>query len=43
MSKSTGQLFEKRIVLKYIADGGKCPITGDEMSENDLIDVLGTV
>ena len=41
VSKSTGQLYEKKIVLKYIADGGKCPVTGGDLPESDLIDVLG--
>ncbi len=41
VSTKTGQLFEKRLVMKYIADGGKCPINGDDLYESDLIEVKG--
>lgn len=39
VSNKSGLLFEKRIVQKYIADGGKCPATGEDMNEIDLIAV----
>lgn len=39
VSKKTGQLFEKRIVLKYIADGGRCPLTGEDLTEQDLLEI----
>lgn len=39
VSKKSGHLFEKRLVLKYIKEHGTCPITGQPLSEDDLIDV----
>ena len=39
VSTKSGLLFEKRIVHKYIADGGKCPSTGEDINEFDLIEV----
>ncbi len=41
VNRKTGQLFEKRIVLKYIADGGRDPTNGDAIAEEDLIEVKG--
>ncbi|KAG2379351.1 hypothetical protein C9374_007490 [Naegleria lovaniensis] len=40
VSKKTGHLFEKSLILKYIEEHGKCPITGQELSPNDLIEVV---
>ncbi|KAJ3294083.1 hypothetical protein HK104_003935 [Borealophlyctis nickersoniae] len=39
VSKKSGQLFEKRLILKYIADNGRDPVTGEELSADDLVEV----
>lgn len=40
ISRKSGHLFEKRLVLKALAaSGGKCPVTGDDLTEDDLIAV----
>eukprot|EP00899_Mesostigma_viride_P001266 jgi/Mesvir1/1113/Mv17620-RA.2 len=39
VSKLSGHLFDKRLIEKYIADHGKCPITGNPMSTDDLLAV----
>ena len=41
VSKKSGHVFEKRLIEKYIADHGKCPLTGDSLSSEDLLDVQG--
>ncbi|KAI8855325.1 WD40-repeat-containing domain protein [Chytridium lagenaria] len=37
VSKKTGFLYEKRLIVKHIADNGKEPGTGEELSEEDLL------
>ncbi|KAJ3325886.1 hypothetical protein HDV06_002271 [Boothiomyces sp. JEL0866] len=32
----TGYVFEKRLIIKYLAEKGVCPITNEEMTEDDL-------
>ncbi|OUM67576.1 hypothetical protein PIROE2DRAFT_58708 [Piromyces sp. E2] len=39
ISKKTGHLYEKRIIQKYLEENHKCPITGEEMTEDDLIEL----
>jgi pre-mRNA-processing factor 19 len=39
VSTKTGQLFEKRLIEKHIANGGKCPLTGGSIMSEDLLDV----
>lgn len=39
MSKKSGHLFEKRLILKHIQTTGKCPVTGEDLKEEDLIDL----
>mmetsp|Transcript_66451 Transcript_66451/g.130717 ORF Transcript_66451/g.130717 Transcript_66451/m.130717 type:complete len:560 (-) Transcript_66451:255-1934(-) len=39
VSKTSGHLFEKRLIEKYIKDQGKCPISGDGLSMEDLLPV----
>lgn len=39
VSTKTGQLFEKRLIEKHIANGGKCPLTGGDIFSTDLIEV----
>jgi pre-mRNA-processing factor 19 len=39
ISKKTGHAYEKELILKHIETTGQCPITGQEMSQDDLIEV----
>ncbi|WFD42737.1 RING-type E3 ubiquitin transferase [Malassezia psittaci] len=39
LSKKSGLLFEKRLIERYIDENGKDPITGEELSLDDLIAV----
>jgi len=39
VSKKTGHLYEKRIIEKYINAEGKCPISGSDMTMEDLLNV----
>eukprot|EP00164_Ancoracysta_twista_P006368 GFYU01008857.1.p1 GENE.GFYU01008857.1~~GFYU01008857.1.p1 ORF type:complete len:496 (-),score=167.73 GFYU01008857.1:412-1851(-) len=39
VSKKTGHLYEKRIIEKYIDTNGKCPVTGEDLSKDDLMAV----
>lgn len=39
VSPKSGSLFEKRLILKYIAEHGKDPISGDDLAESDLITI----
>ncbi|KAG0175132.1 hypothetical protein DFQ30_000615, partial [Apophysomyces sp. BC1015] len=39
VSVKSGALFEKRLIEKYIADHGKDPITSEEITTEDLIEV----
>jgi len=39
ISKKTGHLYEKRIIQKYLEENHKCPITGESMTEDDLIEL----
>lgn len=39
VSKKSGQVYEKRLILKYIADYGKDPITGEDTKEDDLLEI----
>ena len=38
-SRKSGHVYEKRLILKYIADNGRDPITGEEIVEEDLLDI----
>lgn len=37
VSRLTGHVFEKNIIEKYISNFGKCPISQNPMTENDII------
>jgi pre-mRNA-processing factor 19 len=38
VSRKSGHIFERRLLLKALAtSGGKCPITGEDLSEDDLV------
>jgi pre-mRNA-processing factor 19 len=40
VSRKSGHVFERRLIAKYLAgSGGKCPMTGADLSEDDLIAV----
>ncbi|KAJ1970907.1 E3 ubiquitin-protein ligase prp19 [Dimargaris verticillata] len=39
ISAKSGHVFEKRLIEKYIADNGTCPITGQPLTLEDLITV----
>lgn len=39
VSKKSGALFEKRLALKYIADNGTDPTTGEPMTADDLLEL----
>eukprot|EP00262_Sarcandra_glabra_P017571 TRINITY_DN6052_c2_g1_i1.p1 TRINITY_DN6052_c2_g1~~TRINITY_DN6052_c2_g1_i1.p1 ORF type:complete len:522 (-),score=80.40 TRINITY_DN6052_c2_g1_i1:264-1829(-) len=39
VSKKSGLLFEKRLVERHILDYGKCPITGEPLSIDDIVSV----
>eukprot|EP00879_Flechtneria_rotunda_P002006 GHRR01002183.1.p1 GENE.GHRR01002183.1~~GHRR01002183.1.p1 ORF type:complete len:517 (+),score=206.67 GHRR01002183.1:358-1908(+) len=37
VSKKSGHVFEKSLITKYVAETGKDPVTGQELSEDDLL------
>ncbi|CAG8515968.1 2448_t:CDS:2 [Diversispora eburnea] len=37
--KKSGQIFEKRLIEKYISDYGKDPISGEDITEDDLLEI----
>lgn len=37
MSKLTGHVYEKKLILKYLVAQNKCPVTGAPLSEDDLV------
>ncbi|KAK4405958.1 Pre-processing factor 19 [Sesamum angolense] len=39
VSKSSGLLFEKRLIERHISDYGKCPITGEPLTMDDIVPV----
>ncbi|CAN4091062.1 unnamed protein product [Withania somnifera] len=39
VSKKSGLLFEKRLVERHISDYGKCPVTGEPLTLDDIIPV----
>lgn len=39
VSKSSGNVYERRLILKYITENGTDPITGDKLEEADLITI----
>ncbi|CAB1099230.1 unnamed protein product [Ectocarpus sp. CCAP 1310/34] len=39
VSKKSGHIYEKRLIVKYIDAEGKCPATGEELTADDLLDV----
>lgn len=41
ISKQSGHIYESRLIKKVILESGKDPITGQAISEEDLIHVVG--
>jgi hypothetical protein len=41
VSRKTGHMFEKRTILTYILESGTCPITGQPLSSDDLLELKG--
>lgn len=39
LSLKSNCIFEKRLVIKYIKENGKDPVSGDDMEEADLVNV----
>merc|ERR1712195_170255 len=39
VTAKSGFLFERRIIEKYIDSTGKCPVSGEELSADDLISI----
>ncbi|GER52232.1 pre-mRNA-processing factor-like protein [Striga asiatica] len=39
VSKSSGLLFEKRLIERHISDYGKCPITGEPLTVDDIVPI----
>jgi pre-mRNA-processing factor 19 len=39
VAKISGLVFERRLITKYIAEHGKCPVTGETLAEKDLVEV----
>ncbi|CAM9949983.1 unnamed protein product, partial [Hapterophycus canaliculatus] len=39
VSKKSGHVYEKRLIIKYIDAEGKCPATGEELTAEDLLEV----
>jgi pre-mRNA-processing factor 19 len=35
----TGYVYEKRLIVKHIESVGKCPVTKDDLSKDDLVEV----
>lgn len=42
VSPVSNQVFERRLIEKYIAENGADPINGQPLSEEQLIDIKGT-
>lgn len=39
VSQKSGQVYERRLILKYITENGTDPITGEKLEEGDLITI----
>ncbi|KAK2967907.1 hypothetical protein RJ640_010517 [Escallonia rubra] len=39
VSKKSGLLFEKRLIERHISDFGKCPVTGEPLSMDDVVPI----
>lgn len=43
VSKTTGHIYEKHLIESYLEENGKCPITEQNMTRDDLIPIQGEV
>lgn len=43
VSSKSGQVYERRLILKYINENGTDPTTGDKLKEADLISVKASM
>ena len=43
VSPSSNCVFERRLIEKYIAENGTDPISGEPISEEQLIDIKGKI
>lgn len=44
VTRTGGVLYEKRLIEKYLKEeGGTCPVSGEELSVEDLLPVQGAV
>jgi hypothetical protein len=41
VSRKTGHMFEKRTILTYLLETGTCPITGQPLNSEDLLELKG--
>ncbi|XP_010276202.1 PREDICTED: pre-mRNA-processing factor 19-like [Nelumbo nucifera] len=39
ISKKSGLLFEKRLIEHHVADYGKCPVTGEPLTMDDIVPI----
>ena len=39
VSAKSGNIYERRLILKYISENGTDPITGDKLEASDLVAV----
>ncbi|KAH9681724.1 pre-mRNA-processing factor 19 [Citrus sinensis] len=39
VSKNSGLLFEKRLIERHILDYGKCPVTGEPLTMDDIVPI----
>nr|AFK36896.1 unknown [Lotus japonicus] len=39
VSRNSGLLFEKRLIERHISDYGKCPITGEPLTLDDIVPI----
>ena len=42
VSRKSGHMFEKRTIMTYILESGTCPITGQPLTAEDLLELKGT-
>lgn len=41
VSKRTGHIYEKSLLEKHLQVTGRCPVTEDEMTMDDVVDIQG--
>ena len=41
ISKKTGHIYEKSLLEKHLKITGKCPVTEDDMTMDDVVEVKG--